>query len=208
MVSTHGAARSPAKRAAKLSPEERRAQLLGCAVTAFARQGLASANHADVAMEAGVAVPTVFSYFPSREALLEAVLNEVERVIFENAGAAAGQHEKLADQMRAVLCQYADFFDIDPRFGRLWVNWSTSFQESSWPLYQRVINRTFDLHRQLIDAAKKRGEALAGLVDAEMSACQYMGASTVIVQMKLQQFSSDQIEQYIAVVLHGALHQS
>ena len=207
MTSRIATARKPGKRATKLSLEERRAQLLDCAVTAFARRGLALANHADVAAEAGVAAPTVFSYFPTREALAEAVLDEVERVIFAHSERAASQQTTLPDQLMAVLRDYADHFDVDSRFARLWVNWSTSFQEKSWPLYQRGIRRTFDLHHQLIAAAIARGEAFE-TVDPAMSACQFMGAATVIVQMKLQKFDADQISRYIEVLVHGALHQS
>lgn len=199
--------RAPGKRAAKLTPEERRAQLLDCAITVFSRRGLGSANHADVAAEAGVAPPTVFSYFPTRDSLVEAVLAEVQRVIFDNAAEAAADAVSLPERLLAILRQYADFFDVDSRYARLWVAWSTSFQDAAWPLYQRAIDRTFKLHRRLIEAAIADGEPFEA-IDPDMSACQFMGAATVIVQMKLQKFEAAQIERYMGVVVHGAVYQS
>lgn len=66
---------SPAKR---LSPEARKAQLLEHALAAFADAGIERAVHADVAARANVSTPTVFKYFPSRDDLLDAILNEIE----------------------------------------------------------------------------------------------------------------------------------
>lgn len=62
----------------RLEPSERRAQLLEHAISAFAEAGIERAVHADVAIRANVSTPTVFKYFPTREALVDAVLSEVE----------------------------------------------------------------------------------------------------------------------------------
>lgn len=62
----------------RLEPSERRAQLLEHAISAFAEAGIERAVHADVAVRANVSTPTVFKYFPTREALVDAVLSEVE----------------------------------------------------------------------------------------------------------------------------------
>src|SRR5258708_34398162 len=68
-------------RAQRLDPAERRPQLLQCAIRVFARRGLGGAHHAEIAREARVSVPTVFFYFPTREALVMAVLDEVPKVL-------------------------------------------------------------------------------------------------------------------------------
>src|SRR5215510_2353636 len=72
-------------RARRLLPTERRAQLLICALRVFARRGLGEARHGEIAKEAGVSVPTVFFYFPTRNELVNAVLDEVERFYIELA---------------------------------------------------------------------------------------------------------------------------
>ena len=59
----------------RLPPEERRAQLLEIAIDVFAERGLGAARHAEIAERAGVAVSTVFAYFETREALVDAVLD-------------------------------------------------------------------------------------------------------------------------------------
>lgn len=65
----------------RLDPQTRRAQLLDHAISAFADAGIERAAHADVAARAKVSTPTVFKYFPTREALVDAVLGEVEQTL-------------------------------------------------------------------------------------------------------------------------------
>ena len=70
----------------RLDPDRRKAQLLKHALAAFAEAGIERAVHADVASRAKVSTPTVFKYFPTREALVDAVLSEVE-LAFKDLGA-------------------------------------------------------------------------------------------------------------------------
>ena len=52
----------------------------------FARRGLGAARHAEIAKEAGVSVPAVFFYFPTREELVTAVFASAQH----HPGIAAG----------------------------------------------------------------------------------------------------------------------
>src|SRR5215831_11115554 len=88
MTRTHsmaGHSSSRRRRAPALEKVERRALLLQCAMRVFARRGLGSARHAEIARAAKVSVPTVFFYFPTRTVLVSAVLEEVARFFTEMA---------------------------------------------------------------------------------------------------------------------------
>lgn len=61
----------------RLSPEERRKQLLSAAIDLFAEKGFGEAKHADIARRGGVSTAATFVYFPTREALLDAVIEEI-----------------------------------------------------------------------------------------------------------------------------------
>ena len=74
----------------RLSPEARRAQLLECALAAFAEHGVARATHSHVAERAGVSVPAVHSYFRTRDDLVAAVLSEVEAYLLEIVSSSLG----------------------------------------------------------------------------------------------------------------------
>src|SRR2546425_9656361 len=92
----HGSSRRR-RRAHPLDKAERRALLLQCAMRVFARRGIGAAHHAEVAREAKVSVPTGFFYFPTREALVNAVLEEVARFFIEMAEAAHGKRRPAAE---------------------------------------------------------------------------------------------------------------
>jgi AcrR family transcriptional regulator len=197
---------APGRRAPRLAVADRRRQLLECAIRVFAREGLNSAGHADVAKEAGVAVPTVFAYFPSKKALLSAVVQEVDRYIMERAATMAAAQPTASDKMIAILHDFAESFDTRLDYLKIWLNWATSFQEDVWPLFVDFMDRVADIHREIIAEAQQAGE-LTDNVDPEMSAYLLLGAATVIIQMKVAKRDPNSIARYLETTIHGALHQ-
>lgn len=70
----------------RLSPEQRRAQIVEIAAEHFSRDGAAGASMSRIAVAAGVTRALVYHYFPGKEALLEAVLErEASRVLLATA---------------------------------------------------------------------------------------------------------------------------
>ena len=65
-----------------LGREERRRQILETALAVFTEKGFHAANVADVAARAGISQGTIYLYFDSKEALLEAAV----RSFFEDFG--------------------------------------------------------------------------------------------------------------------------
>jgi AcrR family transcriptional regulator len=63
---------------ARLEPEERRRQLIGVAATCLSRGGLDALQFTELATAAGVTRPVVYKFFPTREALVEAILDDFE----------------------------------------------------------------------------------------------------------------------------------
>ncbi|MEM1145699.1 MAG: TetR/AcrR family transcriptional regulator [Pseudomonadota bacterium] len=70
---TETAARAKGRR---LSPEDRRNQLLDCARTIILERGLSTLTMELLAAEAGVSNPLIYKYFASRLELLQAVLEQ------------------------------------------------------------------------------------------------------------------------------------
>jgi AcrR family transcriptional regulator len=60
--------------------EDRREQILEAALLVFARNGYARSTNKDVAKEAGITPGLIYHYFPSKEALLKAVIEEASPV--------------------------------------------------------------------------------------------------------------------------------
>lgn len=58
----------------RLAPEERRTQIMDCAVALVVAKGLSSCTLEEVAVQAGISKPLVYRYFDSREDLLKAIV--------------------------------------------------------------------------------------------------------------------------------------
>ncbi len=61
----------------RLTAEERRAQILRCATTVFARSNYRVAGMAEIAKEAGISEPTVYKHFVSKKQLFLTILDRV-----------------------------------------------------------------------------------------------------------------------------------
>lgn len=148
----------------RLSPEARRAQLLDTAIEVFAEMGLERAGHGDIAKRAGVSTPTVFNYFPTRDALVEAVLAQMDTFVDEMFQ----RVPKSADDRRHRILQLAGAFQAmvvaEPSAAKLLLKWGVSFDPDIRPAYlmfqDRMIARMIDvLPDNPSDPAKARAEA-------------------------------------------------
>lgn len=54
--------------------ENRRAEIMDAALAVFARKGFARASNKDIAREAGITPGLIYHYFPSKDALLKAII--------------------------------------------------------------------------------------------------------------------------------------
>ena len=80
-----GSTASSTTRAARLSPEDRRAQILETAATLVRQAGHTQITLKQVAAEAGVSTPLIYKYFPKREDLIIALLDH-ELARFQGRG--------------------------------------------------------------------------------------------------------------------------
>lgn len=66
---------------ARRSTEERRVEIAEAAVRIIARDGLARFTTAAIAAEVGIAEGTIFRHFPTKEAIVDAVVSQVEESV-------------------------------------------------------------------------------------------------------------------------------
>lgn len=100
------AVRSKAKQASK--PLARQRKILDAAILAYARSGVAQASFTQVAELAGVPRPLVNYYFPTSEALQEAVIGAVLERLKE--AALFGIQENWDDPVRALVGYSESYF--------------------------------------------------------------------------------------------------
>ena len=89
-------------------PEERKADLVEAAHTVFRTTGYAAANVTDIVKEAGVAQGTFYVYFDSKEAVFDAVAENIVLVNLTNIKQLTGRDdlsaiEKLVGSIRIIM---------------------------------------------------------------------------------------------------------
>lgn len=198
--------KTPGARGARrrLPPEERRDQLVRCALSVFARRGVGRAVHADVARMADVAVSTVFLYFPTREALVDAVLTEVEEFYV----ALAEQVHATADPAPEVVLEHGRRFrasiDSHPDHAYVWLDWSTAVRDETWPRYLALTERLVAIEERTVRRGQREGSVAPG-VDAEAAARLLIGYAQLAAQLKLSDFDEERTQAVGNTAIHAVL---
>ncbi|HAC59750.1 MAG TPA: TetR/AcrR family transcriptional regulator [Rhodobiaceae bacterium] len=182
----------------RLSPEARRAQLLECALAAFAEHGVARATHSHVAERAGVSVPAVHSYFRTRDDLVAAVLSEVEAYLLEIVSSSLGGKKSVPEALRALAVNFSRDARNKPDMMKVWLDWSTGVRADVWPRYMDVLERLHDIAQKLLERGKREGVIPSGL-NAKAAARVYLGGGHTVA---LMQFSGAGRGEFDAVVDH------
>jgi len=198
----HRPARRP--RASRLDQAERRAQLLQCAMRVFARRGLGAARHAEIAKEAGVSVPAVFFYFPTREELVTAVLDEVDHFLMKMAEDLHTTEGPAPEVLLAHARAFAASVDTHPDYARVWLDWSTAIREEMWPRYLDFQERIVAvLARTIRRWQNERGAASD--VDIDDDARLMVAAAHMVAQMKFTRVPQEKLDHFLRTLVGAAL---
>lgn len=192
------------KRAARLDPAERRARLLGHALNVFARRGLAGGRHAEIARDARVSVPAVFVYFPTRDALVDAVLEEVERFYLEMVDTTLRLDLPAPELLLALARAFTASVDTEPERARLWLEWGAAVRERSWPRYLAFQDHLVARVAEIVRRGKAEG-TLAADVDPEADARVVIAGAPVVVQMKLGGRPAEEVERFVLALVQATL---
>ena len=192
-------------RRTRLSPEDRRAQLLHCALSAFAEHGIARATHSHVASLAGVSIPAVYSYFRTREDLVTATLDEVEtflnRILSESL---LRQDLPAIDALETLARIFTEGVEEQPDRIRVWLDWSTGTGSDRWPAYLEILAR---LHAAA-EATIKRGQKAKDIpawIDPKAAARIYIGGGHTVALMKLEGATRKEIDAALHQIVGGAV---
>ncbi|MEV6769175.1 TetR/AcrR family transcriptional regulator [Nocardia sp. NPDC051030] len=124
----------------KVDKDARRQEILDAAVRVFARKGFAASRIDDVATEAGIAKGSVYLYFDSRNALLDAAFEKYDadsRVIVQRAlDGEAPPLDRFSDLVRGTLELLAD----TPDHARILLDlWSTDYMKQVYRQNRQAI---------------------------------------------------------------------
>jgi TetR/AcrR family hemagglutinin/protease transcriptional regulator len=185
------------KRASRLPPAERQARLLDAAIRVFAERGIGAARPVDVANAAGVAESTIFAYFASRDALVSAVLAEVDRFCSEvNDSVLQRLDRSVPDLVVELVNAFAESVDSHPHHARVWLDWSTAIRDDVWPRYLEFQERIIAGVSVLIRRGQKEGSVGAD-VNAEDEARMLYGSAQMAAQMRFTGRPPDDMRRFL-----------
>ena len=122
----------------RLNAEDRRQQLINIAVNITAIKGLCKTKHAEIAEEAGIAVSTVFFYFPTVDDLNYAILDVVETVL-ENLTLTNLINDSPHLSLDVLLHQYFlkidEIIDTNNAVYTIFLEWANAVNSPVWPKY-------------------------------------------------------------------------
>ena len=159
----------------RLSPEKRKEQLLNFALDVFARRGIGRAGHADIADMANVSVATVFNYFPTREALVEEVLTQVEQHFKAMVDENLASDQPFEQQLTAICYHLIDEVVEQKDWLKVWFEWSTSVREDIWPHFVSSNQDNFSKIAEKFEQAN-----LPGNLSAHDLAWQFQGLCYIV----------------------------
>lgn len=163
------------KRATRLSAEERRASTVETVIDLAAEQNPSDITTAAIAERMGLTHGALFRHFPTRDAILQAVLSWVaERLLARVDRAADGASSSLA-ALEAVFMAHVDFVAEHPGVPRmLFGELQRANDTLPRKMVQTLIARYGERLRRLIEAGKQSGELEPGL-DVEAAVLLFIG---------------------------------
>ncbi|MEX2126639.1 MAG: helix-turn-helix domain-containing protein [Xanthobacteraceae bacterium] len=143
----------------ELNKEDKLRRIRDAARKLFVANGYDEASTRQIAVNAGVALGTLFLYASNKRDLLFLVVNDDLEKVADRAVAAARPDAALIENLIAVFRPLYEFFGKEPRLSRLTLR-EMMFYESG-PQAKRFLNtrqRMIDLCKDLVRIAQSRNE--------------------------------------------------
>ena len=146
----------------------------------------------------------MFFYFPTRDALVKAVLDEVAR-FFREMTRDSCLECALRARIDARTCEtFADSVDTQPDYARVWLDWSTAMREEIWPLFLDFQEYLVGLIANKIRRWRgQRGSADAS--DAEDDARLVVGSANMVAQMKFTRLSAQKVDHFLRTLVRSTI---
>ena len=189
-----------------LAAPERRRQLLQVALGVAANRGLGRTGHAEIARQAGVAVSSVFLYFPTRQELIAAIVAEVGRFYIALAERYHVDAPSPLAAVRAHLHGFADSVRSDPDYAQVWLEWAVLIRNDDglWDSFLEFQEHIIRILTTSIRRAQKAGEVARQLRAAD-AARLVVAAAYTVTQLQFMHRSRRTVHSYTEQALDLAL---
>ena len=189
-------------RAAQMLPAERKEQLLRAGVESFSCKGIGATKHADVARLCKVAVPTVLSYFNNRDALVNAILQEVGSSILDNVIEPALSLPDPSARLPATASLYIDYASREPDYVKVWLMWSMHFAPEIQSQFRVFENRLILSMAEIIQPGSSNNDPSQDMHDR---ARVVIAASSFLAKMVFDGVAQERMELFVQHVIESVL---
>jgi len=168
-----------------LPADARRAETVDTFIRLAAAQNPGDITTAALAQNMGLTQGALFRHFPSKDAILEAVMDRVAKALLSRIDRAASQHASPLAAMEAMFLAHAGFVAEHPGVPRmLFGELQRAERTPAKQLAQSLIKRYGERLHQLIRSGQDSGE-ISRKVEADAAATLFIGMIQGLVMQSL-----------------------
>ena len=145
-----------------------------------------------------------YSYFRTRDDLVEATLGEVEAYLDNIAADFLGADKPVYDVLVGLAQGFAADSERRPDLIKVWLDWSTGVDATTWARYLEVLDRLHAAARRVFERGKKEG-LLSDRLDESAAARIYIGGGHTVALMQFAGVSHDQLDKVIDQLVRGVM---
>ncbi len=181
----------------RLSPEDRRKQLLHVGLKVFANLGLEGAGHANIAKAANVSTATVFNYFPTRPILTQELIWEIKSILNAEFKIMTEGWDYVnsspASRIYHMAATYNRIIEERPEVFKAFLMWSVSFNKE---LRSEFVEFQDDIIKRLTtfmgDSLRNKGHARV-----------LFGAANTLAMMRFDNYPVEDLTDYVVALTKG-----
>lgn len=154
---------------------ERPGEILAAALSVFAERGFAGARLEEIAARAGVSKGAIYLYFPTKEDIFRAAVEQVIAPNVEQVRQALAAHPgPFPDLLKLIMGRVLQILRRTPAGGvaKMVIGEARNFPELARVWHDRLVSQTIAALAGAVEAAQARGEVRAG--DPRLIAMQIM----------------------------------
>ncbi len=178
----------------EISVSEKRQQLMATAYRLFNRHGFHATGIDRIWAEAGSTKRTLYRHFPTKDALIEAVLMARDAEFFALLDAKMDGVSGREARLRALLDGFADWFGRSDFYGCNFINASAEFSDARHPVRKLVVAHKLALLNWV-------REALECTVDQATGLCLLLEGAVVMAHSYQQPLALEQARVLAPTVL-------